>query len=122
MATSRNSRGLGKGIGKSTSKGLGKGLDALISTEGIPEDTKDSVVELKINDISPNTDQPRKVFDDDALNELAASIKENGVTVIVENEAGHGFINQAQTGSIRIEKTSMKVPFRNSQIPLRKTA
>ena len=40
MATSRNSRGLGKGIGKSTSKGLGKGLDALISTEGIPEDTK----------------------------------------------------------------------------------
>ena len=34
------------------------------------------------------------------------SIKENGVTVIVENEAGHGFINLAQTGSIRIEKTS----------------
>ena len=32
--------------------------------------------------------------------------KENGITVIVENEAGHGFINLAQTGSIRIEKTS----------------
>ena len=33
-------------------------------------------------------------------------IKENGKTVIVENEAGHGFINKAQVGDIRIEKTS----------------
>ena len=62
-----------------SSRGLGKGLDALLSTDGIPEDTSDSVVELKINDITPNTDQPRKVFNDEALNELAASIKENGV-------------------------------------------
>ena len=37
-------------------KGLGKGLGALLSSEGIPEDQKDSVVELKINDVSPNTD------------------------------------------------------------------
>ena len=34
------------------------------------------------------------------------SIRENGETVIVENEAGNGFVNQAQTGSICIEKTS----------------
>lgn len=34
------------------------------------------------------------------------SIKEDGKTVIVENEAGKGFVNQAQTGGIRIEKTS----------------
>ena len=33
-------------------------------------------------------------------------IKENGKTVVVENEAGYGFINQAQVGDIRIEKTS----------------
>ena len=39
-------------------------------------------------------------------NTYSFSIKENGVTVIVENEAGKGFINQAQTGSLRIEKTS----------------
>lgn len=39
-------------------------------------------------------------------NTYSFSIRENGVTVIVENEAGKGFINQAQTGSIRIEKTS----------------
>lgn len=36
----------------------------------------------------------------------AFSIKENGKTVIIENEAGKGFINKAQVGSIRIEKTS----------------
>ena len=64
---------------KTTTKGLGKGLSALLPTEGIPENTTDSVVELKINDISPNSDQPRKDFDEEKLNELAASIKENGV-------------------------------------------
>jgi len=62
-----------------SSKGLGKGLSALLSAEGIPENKTDSVIELKINDISPNTDQPRKDFDEEKLNELAASIKENGV-------------------------------------------
>ena len=36
----------------------------------------------------------------------AFSITENGGTVIVENEAGKGFVNAAQTGSLRIEKTS----------------
>lgn len=39
-------------------------------------------------------------------NAYAFQITENGATVIVENEAGKGFINAAQTGSIRIEKTS----------------
>lgn len=39
-------------------------------------------------------------------NAYAFQITENGVTVIVENEAGKGFINNVQTGSIRIEKTS----------------
>ncbi|MCR5614708.1 MAG: ParB/RepB/Spo0J family partition protein [Saccharofermentans sp.] len=62
-----------------TKKGLGKGLGALLSSEGIPEDQKDSVVELKINDVSPNLEQPRKTFDEKALNELAESIKENGI-------------------------------------------
>ena len=36
----------------------------------------------------------------------AFSIKENGKTVVVENDAGKGFINKAQVGNIRIEKTS----------------
>jgi len=73
-------------------KGLGKGLGALLSVDGIPETTKDSVVELKINDISPNSDQPRKRFDDVALSELADSIKENGVIQpIIVAKRGSGY-------------------------------
>ncbi len=76
----------------SKNKGLGKGLSALLSTEGIPENTKDSVVDLKINDISPNEGQPRKTFDDDSLSELAASIKENGVIQpIIVQKKGSGY-------------------------------
>ncbi len=73
-------------------KGLGKGLGALLSTEGIPESTKDSVVELKINDVSPNEDQPRKDFDEEALQELSESIKENGVIQpIIVQKKGTGY-------------------------------
>lgn len=92
MAATRNTRSTGKALGKGLSKGLGKGLDALISSEGIPEDTKDSVVELKINDISPNEGQPRKDFAEDALQELADSIKENGVIQpIIVQKKGSGY-------------------------------
>ena len=52
-----------------TKKGLGKGLGALLSSEGIPEDQKDSVVELKINDVSPNQEQPRKTFNEEKPND-----------------------------------------------------
>jgi hypothetical protein len=62
------------------SKGLGRGLGALLTNpEMINEEIKGSIVELKINDIAPNADQPRKQFDQDKLQELAASIRENGV-------------------------------------------
>lgn len=75
-----------------TKKGLGKGMSALLSVEGIPETQKDSVVELKINDISPNSDQPRKSFKEDALQELADSIKENGVIQpIIVSKRGTGY-------------------------------
>ena len=73
-------------------KGLGKGLGALLSVDGIPETQKDSVVELKINDISPNSDQPRKQFKEEALQELADSIKENGVIQpIIVSKRGTGY-------------------------------
>ena len=74
------------------SKGLGKGLGALLPTEGIPESAGDSVVELKINDISPNEGQPRKDFDEEALKELSDSIKENGVIQpIIVQKKGSGY-------------------------------
>ena len=76
----------------SESKAMGRGLGALLSSDGIPENKRDSVVDLKINDISPNNGQPRKNFNDEALNELALSIKENGVIQpIIVQRKGEGY-------------------------------
>lgn len=64
-------------------KGLGKGLGALISDEGSP-----GVIEIRINDIEPNANQPRKKFNDEKLSVLSESIKEHGVVqpIIVRKE------------------------------------
>ena len=65
--------------------GLGKGLDALFSQpeimSNINEESKGNeiVQTLKLIDIEPNREQPRKVFDEDALEELANSIKSYGL-------------------------------------------
>jgi len=77
-----------------TKKGLGKGLGALITqtqTENAPgKDGYTGVLEIDINKIEPNRNQPRKHFDEDALNELADSIREHGILqpliVTQENE------------------------------------
>ena len=58
-----------------SSRGLGKGLGALLSVEGIPESLTDSVVELKITDINPNGDQPRKRFDEEDFRKAILSGK-----------------------------------------------
>lgn len=55
--------------------GLGRGLDALLAAPGELEST----VELDINLIDPNPEQPRLHFDEEKLNELCASIKEHGI-------------------------------------------
>lgn len=63
-------------------KGLGKGLDALFESyrEEIGAKQDDSLVqEIKINDIDPNPDQPRKQFDEENIKELADSIRVHGV-------------------------------------------
>lgn len=59
--------------------GLGRGLDALFADNSIEEIALTSAVKLKIMDIEPNRDQPRKIFDEDALAELADSIAKHGV-------------------------------------------
>ena len=59
--------------------GLGHGLDALFADNSIEEIASTSAVKLKIMDIEPNRDQPRKIFDEDALAELADSIAKHGV-------------------------------------------
>ncbi len=81
-------------------KGLGRGLDALFGTyEGDvsynkitkPTETNTGVLEVDINKIKPNPNQPRKNFDEDALKDLAASIKVHGIVQpIVLNKNADG--------------------------------
>ena len=60
--------------------GLGKGLDALFSTTISEEVEENEVIQnLKVSEIEPNRDQPRRIFDEEALNELSESIKRYGV-------------------------------------------
>jgi ParB family chromosome partitioning protein len=71
-------------------KALGRGLEALFSDDSMTfEELEDEivdnavknheVVELNLDELRPNPYQPRKIFDEEALNELASSIKEHGV-------------------------------------------
>lgn len=70
-------------------RALGMGLEQLFNSEMldldqvektiVEETPKEEVVELEISDLFSNPYQPRKVFDEDALKELAMSIKEHGV-------------------------------------------
>lgn len=68
-------------------RGLGRGLGALLSSE--PAESE-SLVEVPIDQIEVNPNQPRKVFDFTALDELAASIRASGVIqpIIVRRFAG----------------------------------
>ena len=66
--------------------GLGKGLDALFADNLLPkqeekveEDLFEKIHKIKIIEIEPNRDQPRRTFDEEALDELASSIKTYGV-------------------------------------------
>ena len=68
--------------------GLGKGLDALFSNNFVEEEVEkiennvdkvENVQKLKIIDIEPNRNQPRRTFEEEALEELAQSIKEYGL-------------------------------------------
>ena len=74
--------------------GLGKGLDALfINTSNEVEEIKDGekVLSLNINEVEPNRDQPRKYFEEEALEELSESIKRYGLIqpIIVSKKDGY---------------------------------
>ncbi len=58
---------------------LGRGLDALISTEAVRTQGSSTISEIPIDQIEPNSNQPRSLFDEDKLRELAESIREIGI-------------------------------------------
>lgn len=100
-------------------KGLGKGLSALFAeTEedygdvfGKTAGEKDAagVTELNIDDVYPNPDQPRKVFDQTALYELSDSIKKHGVIMpIVVNKNGNRYMIIAGERRYRASKLAGK--------------
>ena len=73
-------------------RALGKGLEQLFDLDNLNVEnvsdfeknmykdvTNEEIIELNVEELRPNPYQPRTVFDEDALNELAESIKENGV-------------------------------------------
>jgi ParB family chromosome partitioning protein len=70
-------------------RALGKGLEQLFNAENldfnqletniVESASKDEIMQLRLSDLRSNPYQPRKVFDEGALHELADSIKENGV-------------------------------------------
>jgi ParB family chromosome partitioning protein len=70
-------------------RGLGRGLGALLSATPTESDT---LLEVAVDEIEPNPNQPRKIFNSAALDELSASIKSSGVIqpVIVRRQ-GEGY-------------------------------
>lgn len=58
---------------------LGRGLDSLIAMDDVPARGSSLINEIPVSAISPNPDQPRTSFDEEALDELAASIRELGI-------------------------------------------
>ena len=91
MSAAKKNKGLG---------GLGRGLGAFFeNVEAIPQEeeireaaSEDSVLYLNINDIKPNSRQPRKTFHDESIQELAESIQEHGVLQpILVRKASQGY-------------------------------
>lgn len=58
---------------------LGRGLDSLISMDDTPARGTSAINDIELSQISPNPEQPRTTFDEEALDELASSIRELGI-------------------------------------------
>ena len=58
---------------------LGRGLDALITMDDLKTSGSSSISEIELSKIQPNPEQPRSVFEQESLEELAASIRSLGV-------------------------------------------
>lgn len=98
-------------------KRLGRGLDELFGgdVQSIINDienggSKNQAIEISIDEIRPNPHQPRRVFDEEKLTELASSIKEHGVfqPVILKKSAIQGYEIVAGERRVRASKLAGK--------------
>lgn len=85
---------LGRGL-DNIGSGKGRGLDALIDTSDIQTEGTSNLNEIAISQIEPNPNQPRREFDEKALNELSASIREIGIITPIT-------VRQTEQGSYQI--------------------
>lgn len=98
-------------------RALGKGLEELFSSEQLNFDNleekiidstpKDEIVEINLDELRPNPYQPRKVFDEEKLQELADSIREHGVfqPIIVKKSSIKGY--EIIAGERRVKASKM---------------
>ena len=88
--------------------GLGKGLDALFSDnlfvneQNNTEDLSEKIHKIKVIEIEPNRDQPRRSFDEEALDELANSIKTYDVLQPI-------IVNKKEENNFEKIKTNFKI-------------
>lgn len=75
---------------KNTRGGLGKGLDLLLPTATAEDEVK-AAVSLKTSELEPNKEQPRKRFDEEAIEELTESVKRYGIIepIVVTKKDGY---------------------------------
>ena len=105
MEISRDNRSfIVRGVSYMKKTGLGKGLDALFSSDQLlssdskeEELSSEKIYKIKVIDIEPNKEQPRRKFDEETLDELANSIKTYGVLqpIIVEKKDEYYEIKKA---------------------------
>ena len=98
-------------------RALGKGLEELFSSEQLNFDNleekiidstpKDEIIEINLDELRPNPYQPRKVFDEEKMQELADSIREHGVfqPIIVKKSSIKGY--EIIAGERRVKASKM---------------
>ena len=105
--------------------GLGKGLDALFSMPVVEEEkmqSDDSLQSLKLIDIEPNREQPRKFFDEESIGELAESIKMYGVIqpiVVTKKEGYYAIIAGERRYRASIMAKKQEIPAIIKNIPIK---
>lgn len=88
-------------------KALGRGLDALINMDDVETSGSSSISEVELSRIEPNPNQPRREFDPESLEELAASIREIGIVQPISLRQMPGGTYQIIAGERRYRAANM---------------